>query len=96
MKWLLWLFLLKDVTAGDVRVHWPPRLPSLESNLGRLLLLAAAVGMVAGIVYAYRREPDYVSTRRKRTLATLRSLGALVVVFVTTGAFLEVSLVGSY
>jgi hypothetical protein len=95
MKWLLWPLFLDDVAGGDVRVHWPLRLPNLESNLGRLLWLAAAVACVAGVVYAYRREPDYVSAKRRRTLTVLRSLGALVLLFVTTGAFLETSTVGS-
>lgn len=95
MKWLLWPLLLEDVAKGDVEVRWPPQLPNLASNLGRLLFIVAVSGLVAGIIYAYRREPDYVSTRRKRTLMALRSLGALVILFVTTGAFLEISLVGS-
>ena len=90
MKWLLDLLFFHNAT-GDMDVHWPPRLPAFSSPLRASLLIGLAVVLIAGIWYAYRREPDYVPLRRKRLLASLRTAAAALLLFIMTGAFLELS-----
>jgi len=91
VSWLLWLLFFEDVTRGDVSVHWPPRLPNCPTPFWKLVFLALAAGAIAVAIYLYRHEPDYVPLRRKRVLAALRAAGLLLVLFICTGAFLDVS-----
>ena len=86
MDILLRFLFFEDVTRDNVKVVWPPRFPHLESALHVLLFLAIAAGAVAMVVFFYKREPDYVSSSRKKLLITLRSLGLITLLFVLTGA----------
>jgi len=89
MKWLLYLLFFEDPGKGGMEVSWPPRLPMADSGLGKLLFVVGGAAVVALIWYAYRREPSYVDPGRKRLLASLRTAAALLLLFILTGAFLE-------
>ncbi|MHC4248057.1 MAG: hypothetical protein ACYS9X_02910 [Planctomycetota bacterium] len=90
MKWLLWLLFFEDVTSGEVKIEGL-RLPNCPGAWGKLFFFLLAVGAIALTIYLYRREPDYVSKRQKRVLAGLRSAALLLILFVCTGAFLDLS-----
>jgi hypothetical protein len=90
MKFLLWLLFFRDVGGKDVEVQWPPHFPNAETPLARLLFLILAGALIGAVVWVYRKEPDYVDLRRKRVLSALRAVAALVLVFILTGAFIEV------
>jgi len=90
MKLLLWLLFFRDVTDGEVTIEGL-RLPNCSGGWGKLLFLLLAGGAIAVTVYLYRREPDYVPLKRKRILAALRSAALLAILFICTGAFLDLS-----
>ncbi|MBA3938877.1 MAG: hypothetical protein H0X38_15625 [Planctomycetes bacterium] len=90
MKFLLWLLFFRDIGGKDVEIVWPPKLPNAATPLSKLLFLVLAAALVAAIVWVYRKEPDYVLPRRKRQLTGLRAAAGLVLLFMLTGAFLDV------
>src|SRR5688572_19262082 len=90
MDLLLWLFTFQSAGPGDVSVMWPPTLPNVATPLMKLLFIGLAVAIGVVVFQLYRREPGYVEVRRKRILATLRMLAGFVLLFICTGAFLEV------
>lgn len=92
-KLILWLLFLGrgDLTRGEVNVQWPPHLPNCETHLQRLAFILLAFAAIGVVVHFYRREPDYVAKRRKHLLSALRAAGLLTLLFVLTGAYLEVT-----
>ena len=90
MKLLLWLLFFRDIGGRDVELVWPPHLPNAASPLSRLLFLIAAGALVAVVLWVYRREPEYLPQPRRRQLGALRIAGGLVLLFILTGAFLDV------
>ncbi len=90
MDLLLWLFTFQSAGTGDVHVVWPPSLPNVATPLAKLLFIGLAVAIAVAVFQLYRREPAYVDVKRKRILATLRMLSGFVLLFICTGAFLEV------
>ncbi|HEX3133164.1 MAG TPA: hypothetical protein VHX44_06225 [Planctomycetota bacterium] len=90
MDLLLWLFTFQSVGTGDTTVVWPPSLPNAATPLMKLLFIGLAIAIGVVVFQLYRREPAYVDVKRKRILATLRTLAGLVLLFICTGAFLEV------
>jgi len=90
MDLLLWLFTFQSAGTGDVSVVWPPTLPNVATPLMKLLFIGLAVAIAVVVFQLYRREPNYVEQKRKRILATLRMLAGFVLLFICTGAFLEV------
>lgn len=90
MEFLLWLFTFQSTGGGDTTVVWPPTLPNAATPLMKLLFIGLAVAIAVVVFQLYRREPAYVDVKRKRILATLRMLAGFVLLFICTGAFLEV------
>jgi len=90
MDLLLWLFTFQSAGGGDTTVVWPPSLPNVATPLMKLLFIGLAIAIAVVVFQLYRREPDYVNQKRKRILATLRMLAGFVLLFICTGAFLEV------
>lgn len=90
MEFLLWLFTFQSTGGGDTTVVWPPTLPNAGTPLMKLLFIGLAVAIAVVVFQLYRREPAYVEVKRKRILATLRMLAGFVLLFICTGAFLEV------
>lgn len=89
MKWLLGILLLGvPLGGGDIQGVRFPRLATPLAQVGFVVVAALAV---AAILWCYRREASYVPAARKRLLAGLR-IGALaVLLFICTGAFLELA-----
>lgn len=90
LTFLLTLLCLGDPTngAGEIRsVHFP----RLQTPAMQLLFVLLAVGCAAFTWWQYRREPAYVPTPRRRLLASLRVGASLVVLFILTGAFIELT-----
>ncbi len=90
MDLLLWLFTFQSAGGGDTTIVWPPTLPNVATPLMKLLFIGLAIAIAVVVFQLYRREPDYVAQKRKRILATLRMLAGFVLLFICTGAFLEV------
>src|SRR5688572_9428929 len=90
MDLLLWLFTFQSAGTGDTTVVWPPSLPNVATPLMKLLFICLAVAIAVVVFQLYRREPAYVEQKRKRILATLRMLAGFVLLFICTGAFIEV------
>jgi hypothetical protein len=90
MDLLLWLFTFQSIGTGDTTVVWPPSLPNVATPLMKLLFIGLAIAIAVVVFQLYRREPGYVDAKRKRILATLRMLAGFVLLFICTGAFLEV------
>lgn len=88
---ILWLFFLRSVVGEGGTVHWPPILPHAATPLSRLVFAALAVAAVAMVWMFYRREAAWVPQPRKRLLAGLRAGAFLVILFICTGAYLEVT-----
>ncbi len=88
---ILWLLFLRDVVGPGGTVHWPPILPQASTPLSRLVFAALAVAAVAMVWLFYRREAAWVPLGRKRLLAGLRAGAFLVIIFICTGAYLEVT-----
>ncbi|MBA2480478.1 MAG: hypothetical protein H0V44_07430 [Planctomycetes bacterium] len=90
MDWILRIFFLKDFSGSGGAVQWPPHFPRCETPVQKLVFIALAIAAVALVVWFYRKEPDYVPLKKKRVLAGLRILGFMLLLFVLSGAFLEV------
>jgi hypothetical protein len=90
MSWLLWILCLGDPSGGGGAIS-AVRLPRLASPAMQVVfvLLLAAAAFVAW--HLYRREAGYVPRERKRLLSGLRFGAYLVVLFMLTGAFLELT-----
>lgn len=90
MHWLLTLLCFGDPTSGGGEIHAVhfPRLSTPAMQLLFLVLLAGAAGFAW---WLYRREASYVPTKRKRLLASLRIGAWVVVLFILSGAFLELT-----
>ncbi len=90
MKLLLWLLCLGDPTNGGGEIHGI-HFPRLQTPLMQLVFALLLVGAVAMVWWFYRREASYVPTSRKRLLSGLRVGAWIVILFILTGAFLEVT-----
>lgn len=65
--------------------------PHLASELDRFLFLLAGAAGIGLVIWFYRREPSFVSPKRKIFLATCRIVSVLLLLYVATGAFVIVS-----
>jgi hypothetical protein len=90
MKFLLALLCFGDPTNGMGEIHGI-HFPRLQTPLMQLVFLLLLAGGAALAWWIYRREPDYVPAKRKRILAGLRSGTVLVILFILSGAFLELT-----
>lgn len=88
-NFLLKLLLWKDTTAGG---HVEGlRLPRCDTPAGAVLFIGLLVAGFLLIRYAYRRDVNWVTPPQKRLLAGLRAGTLIVVLFIASGAFLEVA-----
>jgi hypothetical protein len=84
-----WWRILTWSDPGDVHgVH----LPRVDTALMQLVFVLLAAAICAFAWWCYHREPSYLTSRRRRTLLGLRLATGAVVLFILTGAFLEVGL----
>jgi len=90
LEFLLWLLFLGDFDLSSGEVQWPPHFPNVATPLLQLVFLLLIAALIAGAIWLYRREPGYVGRKRKRTLSTLRIAGGLLLIFILSGAFLDV------
>ena len=90
MDLLLWLFTFSGAGEGEVSAQGL-FLPNVATSLMKLLFIGLAVAIGVVVWQIYRREPAYVAIQRKRILATLRTVAGLVLLFICTGAFIEVA-----
>jgi hypothetical protein len=77
--------------AGDGGEVVALHVPRLATPLGQVLAVAATVAVAFFIWRCYRREAGYLRPRRRRLLAGLRMGGALVLLWMASGAFLELA-----
>lgn len=89
MKLLLWLLFFRDIGGPGTELVWPPRFPNCGTPLLKLLFLGLAAAIVIAVLWVYKREPDYVAVKRKRLLAGLRIAAGMILLFILTGAFIE-------
>ncbi len=88
MEFLLWLLLWRDATGSGGTIE-AIRLPRCDTPAQILLFLALLVGGIWLIRWCYRRESHWVERRRKLWMAALRAGALAVVLFIATGALLE-------
>jgi hypothetical protein len=85
---------IKSTGAGGDIVHWDIVFTNANTPFRKLLLLLAGIAVGYGIWWFYRREPDYCALKRRRALALLRFLGALILLLIISGPVLQVVLQG--
>jgi len=86
LKLLCIILLLSPVGVGNViSINFP----NLATPLAQVLFVLIGALAIAGVWYAYRKESSYVEPRRKRMLAGLRTATVLVLLFIATGALME-------
>jgi uncharacterized membrane protein len=90
LSFLFSLLLWRNPTGGGGAIQ-AMRFPRWETPLLQLIFLVAAALITVGVLYAYRKEPDYLATPRRRLLAGLRLASAAVILFILSGAFIEVT-----
>ncbi len=90
MRWLYELLCFGDPTNGQGAIH-SIHFPRLDTPLMRLVFLAVLAFAVWAVIALYRREAAYVALARKRLLASLRIGAWVVVLFILSGAFLELT-----
>ncbi len=78
--------LVHFLTGHEGRVHFT----RMEEGWEVFFFAVVAVAAAFLIWQFYKKEPDFVSRRKKLLLTALRSLGVLVVLFVLTGPVVEV------
>jgi hypothetical protein len=89
-SFFLALLLWRNPVSGGGSLQ-SMRFPRWETPLLQLIFIVAAVLIVVGILYGYRREPAYLATPRRRLLAGLRMAAGAVILFILSGAFVEVT-----
>lgn len=89
IDFLLTLLLWRDAT-GDGGTVEALRLPRCDTPGEIVLFLALLVGGALLIRWGYRRDVGWVPPRRKLALSALRAGALVVVLFIATGAFLDV------
>jgi hypothetical protein len=90
LKLLLFLICFGDPTngLGEIRsIHFP----RVETPAMQLLFALLLAGGAAFAWWIYRREASYVPQQRKRLLAGLRIGTVAVILFIVSGAFLELT-----
>lgn len=90
MEFLLWLFTFSGAGDGDVSVQGL-YLPNVDTPMMKLLFIGLAIAIGLIVWQVYRREPNYVDVKRKRILTALRTAAGLILLFICTGAFIEVA-----
>ncbi|HYF48674.1 MAG TPA: hypothetical protein VEJ63_04680 [Planctomycetota bacterium] len=92
-EWLLKLLGVKAQQGGSIE-HWSITFSNLKTPFQILLFLIATAALAYGVWWFYKREPDYCSLKRRRTLAGLRYAGLLILMFILSGPVLELVLRG--
>jgi len=91
MTWLLLTLLcFGDPTNGGGAIHGV-HFPRLQTPLMQLVFLLLLAGAGYAAWWLYQKEASYVSQRRKRLLAGLRLGSWAVVLFILSGAYLELT-----
>ncbi len=88
LKLLCLFLLLAPLGTGHVVAL---RFPRLETPLGQVIFVLAAIASIAFVWWCYRREANYVDRKRKRLLASLRTGAVVVILFICTGCFVELA-----
>lgn len=89
LKLLCMLLLLAPLgMSGAVTIHFP----RLATPLAQVVFVVLGALAIALVWYCYRREADFVDRKRKRLLAGLRTATVLVILFICTGAFVELEI----
>ncbi len=89
IDFLLKLLLWRDAT-GDGGTIEALHLPRCDTPGSIVLFLALLVGGALLIRWGYRRDVGWVPPRRKLALSTLRAGALAIILFIATGAFLDV------
>ncbi len=89
IDFLLWLLLWRDVT-GDGGTVEALHLPRCDTPGAIALFLALFAAGVLLIRWGYRRDVGWVPPRRKMALSALRAGALAIILFIATGALLEV------
>lgn len=82
-----WWRILTWTDPGEVH---SVQLPRIGTPLMQLVFVVLAVAITAFAWWCYRREPHYLPSRRRHTLFGLRVATGAVILFILTGAYLEV------
>lgn len=82
-----WWQILTWTNPGDVHGVFLPR---VDTPLMQLVFVLIAAAICTFAWWCYRREPAYLPTTRRRQLLALRLAAGAVVLFILTGAVLEV------
>jgi len=89
MDFLLRLLLWKNVTNGGQFEGL--RLPRCDTPGGAALFIALLVVGVLAIRWAYRRDVAWVTRPQKRMLTIARAGALAIILFIASGAFIEVA-----
>lgn len=82
-----WWRILTWTDPGEVHgLH----LPRIDSALMQLVFVLLAAAICTFAWWCYHREPVYLATKRRRQLLSLRLAAGAVILFILTGAYLEV------
>ena len=82
-----WWRLLTWTDPGEVHgLH----LPRVDTPLMQLVFVVLAAAICAFAWWCYRREPSYLPSTRRRQLLALRLGAGAIILFILTGAYLEV------
>src|SRR5476651_2544876 len=88
--------LLRLLGMGRVENGTIDRVNIRFANAGtpfqKLLFILAAGAAAYGIWWFYRREPEYCTERRRKTMAILRFLGVAILLFIISNPVLDLSL----
>ncbi len=82
-----WWRILTWTDPGEVH---SVQLPRIGTPLMQLVFVLLAVAITVFAWWCYRREPHYLPSRRRHTLFGLRVATGAVILFILTGAYLEV------
>lgn len=88
--WLVAALLLRN-PFGEGGEIIAVRFPRCEPPLQQVIFALLFAGAATMVWWMYRREPPFVSLRRRRVLGGLRTAAWAVVLFIISGAYLEIT-----
>jgi len=92
-KLFLKLLGVRDIEDGSIdssHIYFS----NLKTSFHWLLFILASLGAGYAVWWFYKREPDYVSLRKRKALAGLRIGGVLILLLICAGPVLEVFIRG--